>query len=336
MIVTAPFQYDVVETEIPKPQKGEVLVKMKAAGVCGSDFHLFLGENPQAVFPRVPGHENAGVIAEVGTGVTRVKPGDHVVVDLVIACGKCKQCRSGRRNICKTVKARGAAADGGWREYLAVPEHEVFRLPEDMPFKDAALVEPFAIGGHCTKRAGVQKDDVVLVYGAGTIGAIILQTCKRIGCQVICADINDSSLARAKKYGADYVINSREENLLERIKTITEDGGVDVIFDSACYPGSLTYLMQPGIPANGGRIVPLGFSTGREEITQAMINGRELEIIGTRMSAGQFEPTIQKIYTGEYDLEGIVSNYIPFEEIGRVFENMKNPPRDLKKMVIVW
>lgn len=336
VMVTRPFQYEVIDVPIPEPQAGEVLVQMKAAGVCGSDFHLFLGENPQAVFPRVPGHENAGVVAKVGTGVTKVKEGNHIVVDLVVACGECPQCRSGRPNVCKTVKARGAAIDGGWREYFVVPEHEVHLLPAGISFQDAVLVEPFAIGGHCTRRAEVTGTDVILVLGSGTIGAIILQTCKGKGCKVICADINESSLERALSYGADHVINTRQENLVERVQEITEGQGVDVIFDSACYPGSLTDVMQPGIVTNGGRIVPLGFCTEPETITQAMINGRELKIIGSRMSCGQFVPTIEKMAEGGLELEGIVSHYIPFSEVDQVFANMENSPRDLKKMVILF
>lgn len=148
---------------------------MKSAGVCGSDFGLFLGKNPNAIYSRVPGHENAGVISKIAKGVTSVKEGDHVVVDLVIACGECPQCERGRRNICTTVKARGVAADGGWREYFVVPEHEVYLLPKDIPFKDAALIEPYSIGGHCTKRARVTSEDFVLVLGSGTIGSIIIQ-----------------------------------------------------------------------------------------------------------------------------------------------------------------
>lgn len=336
VMITAPFHYEVVEVPIPEPQKGEVLVKMKAAGVCGSDIHLFLGENPQATFPRVPGHENAGVVAAVGEGVTKVKEGDHVIVDLVVACNECPNCKKGRRNVCRSVKARGAAADGGFREYFVVPEYEVYQISEQVPFRDAALAEPFAIGGHCTKRAGVTKDDLVLVFGAGSIGAIILQTCKQLGCRVICADVNESCLRRAETYGADKIINTKQENLKETIKTFTDGAGVDVVFDAACFPGSLGMLMEPGILANGARMVPLGFCTAPEPITQALINGRELSVIGTRMSTGQFEPTIKKIENHQYCLDGIVSHYIPFREIDRVFEYMKNPPKDMKKMVILF
>lgn len=334
--VKAPFQYNIEEVECPKPSKGEVLIKMKAAGVCGSDFHLFLGENPMAQFPRIPGHENAGIIEEVGDGVTKVKKGDHVVVDLVVACGTCKQCKSGRRNVCKTVKARGAAVDGGWREYFVAAEHEVYLLPKDMPFEEAALIEPFAIGGHCTKRAGVQKSDVVLVLGMGTIGTIILQVCKEKGCTVICADIKDNFLKRAQDFGADFIINTKTENLYDRIQEYTDGDGADVIFDAAGYPGSLTMLLQKGIPANGARIVPLGFCTSEENITQSMINGRELSIIGTRMSSGQFEPTIEKFKRRAYQLNGLVSDIISISDIDRVFRNMQNPPEDMAKMVILF
>lgn len=336
VVITGPKQYEIREVPVPKPGDGEVLIQMKAAGVCGSDVHQFLGENPNAVFPRVPGHENAGVIVAVGKDVKNIKVGDHVVVDLVVACGECPQCKKGRRNVCRTVKARGSAIDGGWREYFAVPEHEVYLLPQDMPFKDAALIEPFAIGGHCTTRAGIQGGESVLVLGSGTIGAVILQTLKLKGCRVICADINDASLARAKEYGADAIVNTKTENLKDAVQKFTDGAGVDVIFDSACYPGSLTAVLEMGIPANGATIVPMGFCTAQEGITQAMINTRELSIIGTRMSCNQFQPTIEHFAKHEYQLDGMVSHYIPFSQVGQVFENIIHPPKDMKKMVIVF
>ena len=336
VVITGPKQYEIREVPVPKPGDGEVLIQMKAAGVCGSDVHQFLGENPNAVFPRVPGHETAGVIVAVGKDVKNIKVGDHVVVDLVVACGECPQCKKGRRNVCRTVKARGSAIDGGWREYFAVPEHEVYLLPQDMPFKDAALIEPFAIGGHCTTRAGIKGGESVLVLGSGTIGAVILQTLKLKGCRVICADINDASLARAKEYGADAIVNTKAENLKDAVQKFTDGAGVDVIFDSACYPGSLTAVLEMGIPANGATIVPMGFCTAQEGITQAMINTRELSIIGTRMSCNQFQPTIERFAKHEYQLDGMVSHYIPFSQVGQVFENIIHPPKNMKKMVIVF
>lgn len=336
VVIIGPKQYEIREVPVPAPGNNEVLVQMKAAGVCGSDIHQFLGENPNTMFPRIPGHENVGIVVACGADVKNIKVGDHVVVDLVVACGECPQCKKGRRNVCRTVKARGAAIDGGWREYFAVPEHEVYLLPQDIPFKDAALIEPFAIGGHCTTRAGIQGGESVLVLGSGTIGAVILQTLKLKGCRVICADINDDSLARAQKYGADAVVNTKKENLKDAVQKFTDGAGVDVIFDSACYPGSLTAVLEMGIPANGATVVPMGFCTAQEGITQAMINTRELSIIGTRMSCNQFQPTIERFAKHEYQLDGMVSHYIPFSQVGQVFENIIHPPKNMKKMVIVF
>lgn len=335
--ITNPHQYEIVERPVPTEiGPYEVLIKMKAAGVCGSDGHLFLGSNPCSTYPRIPGHENAGEIFAVGSKVTKTKVGDHIVVDLVIACGHCYQCSIGRRNVCETVTVRGSSADGGWREYFVVHEDDVTVISPDIPWKDAALIEPFAIGEHCTSRGRICEKDTVLVQGAGTIGAIVVQVCKSKGAKVICTDRSDKWLNRAKEYGADEVINSRTEDVVKRVLEITEGHGCTAAIDAACYPGSLANLLRPGIVGNAGRIVPMGFMTQSEEISQADINRRELEIIGSRMSAYQFGPAAQKMADGVYNLNGLATNYIPFSNIAEVFEHLEHPDPNVKKMVILF
>lgn len=337
VVVTKPHTYEV--QEVPVPELGddhEVLIQMKAAGVCGSDFHIYHGSNPCSTYPRIPGHENVGVIAKTGSKVTRVKEGDHVAVDLIMTCGKCYQCSIGRENVCENVRVRGSGADGGWREYFTAPEEDVYVIPKEISWKDAALIEPFAIGGHCTKRGRLAKDDIVYILGAGTIGSIILQTCKAAGATVVISDVNDDSLVRAKGYGADHIVNTRKENVVERIQDITGGKGISLAFDAACFKGSLTSLLEPGIMRNAGRVVSLGFCTEPEAISQAMIDQRELDIIGSRMSCYQFEPTIQKFKDGVFNLEGIATTFIKFSKIDEVFHNMDNPGPDVKKMVILF
>ncbi|PKM66845.1 MAG: chlorophyll synthesis pathway protein BchC [Firmicutes bacterium HGW-Firmicutes-2] len=335
VLVTQPHHYEIVESEIPVLQSEyDVLVQMKAVGICGSDHHLYHGLNPNSTYPRIPGHENAGIIAKVGSKVTRVKEGDHVVVDLIITCGECYQCKIGRENVCENVLVRGSGTDGGFREYLIAPEDDVYIIPKDLPFKYAALIEPYAIGAHCTNRGRVVKEDIVFVLGVGTIGTIIMQTCKAKGCTVICADINQELLDRAKKLGADHVINSREENIIEKVKEITQNKGVMVAFDAACFTGSLTSLFEVGLVRNAGRIVSLGFNTEPERISQAMVDSRELDLIGSRMSAYQFEPVIKAFTDKIFDYESIVSTVIKFSEIDKVFYNMDNPSNEVKKMII--
>lgn len=338
VVVTEPHKFEVREVPVPElANEDEVLIQMKSAGVCGSDHHIYHGLNPCSTYPRIPGHENAGVIAKVGSNVKHVKPGDHVIVDLISTCGTCYQCRIGRKNVCEHVKVRGSGADGGWREYFTAPAAEVYKIDEKVDWKDAALVEPYAIGAHCTNRARIVPEDTVFILGTGTIGSIILQTCKAKGCKtVICCDIDEKSLERAREYGADYVINSKTEDVVKRVAEITENHGVTVAFDSACFPGSLTMCMQPGILCNAGRMVPLGFSTAREEITQAMINQRELDIIGSRMSCFQFEPTIERMENHEFNTGGVATMFVKFSEIDKVFYNMDHPAPESKKMVILF
>ena len=195
---------------------------------------------------------------------------------------------------------RGSGTNGGWREYWCVEEPYVYKIDDSIPWKDAALIEPLTIGEHSTSRAGVCEDDVVFILGTGTIGTIIAQACKLKGAKtVICCDISDSSLERSKQFGADYTVNSKTQDIVAEVQKITNGHGCTVAFDSACFPGSLTMIMQPGIVCNAGRVVPMGFCTVPEKITQQMINGRELTICGTRMSLNQWVPTAQKMAEGK-------------------------------------
>ncbi|MBR1486027.1 MAG: alcohol dehydrogenase catalytic domain-containing protein [Synergistaceae bacterium] len=335
--VVEPHKVEVREVPVPEPGKGEVLIKMKSAGVCGSDHHIYHGLNPNSTYPRIPGHENAGIVAKLGEGVDNVKVGDHIIVDLLSSCGHCWQCTHGRSNVCETVRVRGSSADGGWREYFTAPAKEVYKISDSVKWEDAALVEPFAIGSHCTGRGRVEADDTVFILGTGTIGSIILQACKAKGAKtVICCDVSDSSLERAKGYGADYIINSKREDIVSRIKEITNGHGCTVAFDSACFPGSLALCLQPGILCNAGRMVPMGFCTKFEDISQALINMRELDIIGSRMSQHAFEPTIKHMEAGDYITKGIATTFIKFSEIDKVFYLMDHPDDSAKKMVILF
>ncbi|MDW2796612.1 alcohol dehydrogenase catalytic domain-containing protein [Clostridium boliviensis] len=335
-VITSPFHYEIREIPIPEPGDNEVLIQMKSAGVCGSDLHIYRGENPCSTYPLVPGHENAGIVAKTGKNVTNVKVGDHVVVDLIITCGECYQCTHGREEVCENVLVRGSGTDGGWREYFTAPGDDVYKIENTIPWKDAALIEPVAIGAHCTKRGRIESDDTVIILGTGTIGTIILQACKVIGAKVICCDIDDESLKRAKAFGADEIINSKTENISERISQITGGHGCTAAFDSACFPGSLTLLLQPGIVCNAGRVIPMGFSDKPESFSQADINKRELDIIGSRMSAYQFQPVAKNMAEGKYQLEGLATTFVKFNEIEKVFKNMENPDPTVKKTVILF
>ena len=338
VVVTKPLHYEIREVPIPEPEADQVQIKLMACGVCGSDIHIYKGENPNSRYPLIPGHENVGIVTKVGSDCTKIKVGDHVVIDYVMRDNTCWQCRHGRGNVCEHVLVRGSGTDGGWREYWCVEEPYVYKISDSIPWKDAALIEPLAIGEHCTTRARIAEDDVVFVFGTGTIGTIVAQAYKLKGAKtVICCDISDTSLERAKRdFGADYIINSKKEDVIARVKEITEGHGCTVAFDAACFPGSLTFIMQPGIVCNAGRVIPMGFCTVPEQITQQMINGRELDIIGTRMTLNQWIPTSTNMAEGKYHMEGLATTFVPFDEIATVFDNIVNPKPEVKKQVILF
>lgn len=337
VVVTQPFHYEVREVPVPVPGPGEVLIQMKAAGICGSDIHIYRGENPCSSYPLVPGHENVGVIAAVGEGCHSVCVGDHVVVDLIITCEECFQCTHDRGNVCEHVLVRGSGTDGGWREYFTAPESDVYKIDAGLAWKDAVLIEPLAIGEHCTNRGRVTPDDTVFIFGAGTIGTIICQAAKLKGAKkIIVCDINDEALERVKRFGADATINSKKEDLHKRVAELTDGHLCTVAFDAAAFPGSLSMVVRPGILANAGRVVPMGFSDQPETISQADINKREIDIIGSRMSLNQFVPTAEKMRQGKYRLEGIATHFVSFREIEKVFEYMMDPDPAVKKMVILF
>ena len=137
VVVVEPHKFEVREVPVPElKNENEVLIQMKAAGVCGSDHHIYHGLNPCSTYPRIPGHENAGIVAKVGANVKNVKVGDHVIVDLIHTCGTCYQCRIGRKNVCEHVSVRGSGADGGWREYFTAPADEVYKIADSVEWKD--------------------------------------------------------------------------------------------------------------------------------------------------------------------------------------------------------
>ena len=153
--VTEPLHFEMRETEIPEPKDNEVQIKMMAAGVCGSDIHIYKGENPNSRYPLIPGHENVGLVTKVGADCKNIKVGDHVVIDYVIRCGECYQCKHGRGNVCEHVLVRGSGTNGGWREYWCVEEPYVYKIDDSIPWKDAALIEPCRrVRGRCGVHSG--------------------------------------------------------------------------------------------------------------------------------------------------------------------------------------
>ena len=314
--------------------KNNVLVKIKAAGICGSDVGIYHGTNAAATYPRVIGHEIVGVVEEVGGNAKKIKVGDRVIVDQVTACGTCYACRKGRPNVCEHLQVRGVHIDGGYREYMAVPESDVYVLPDSLSYQDAVMIEPTTIAIQSCTRAELEKDDMLLIYGAGALGSSILKIAHTICDHIIVADIMDDKLAEAREHGAQFTINAATEDFQERVLEYTHGRGATVSIDAACVKNSLLLLLQA--TGNAGRVITMGFSTAPTEVNQFLITSKELDVRGSRLQNKMFGKAIDMIKEGTLDLNNSISHTFPLTKAQEAFDFVDSRDPSIRKIVFTF
>lgn len=317
------------------PVDDEVVIRICAAGICGSDIHILHGQNPFATFPRTLGHEVAGIVHSVGKDVQNLKEGDHVVVDNVISCGHCYACRVGRHNVCKNLKALGVHVDGGFMEYFKISSKNVYKISEEIPLTQAALAEPYAIAFQCADRGRLTRDDMVLICGAGPIGLLILEVCKLVGAKVAIMDTVDSRLEVAKSFGADLTLNPKSCDVKQEVMKFTDDEGCSLIFEAT---GNV-HVFESCIrdyPSQAGRVVVVGFPNVPASIVPADIMKRELDILGTRVNNYKFPKVIECMEKGIIHPERVISHTLPIEQSKEAFELFEKCPQDVMKVVLTF
>ncbi len=333
--IIQPNELKIIDVEKPViDEKNNVLVKMTAAGICGSDVGIYHGTNAAATYPRIIGHEMVGRVAEVGPGVTQVKAGDRVIVNQVTSCGHCYPCRIGRGNVCDNLAVRGVHTDGGYLEFLAVPESDCYLLPDSLSDKDAVMIEPTTIAIQSCTRAELKKDDMLLIYGSGALGSTILKIARLMCDHIIVADIVDDKLEAAKANGAKYTINVMKEDLVEKVKEYTEGHGSTVSIDSACTKDSLIQLLKA--TGNAGRVMTMGFSVAGTEVNQFLITSKELDVRGSRLQNKMFGKAIQLIHEGKLDLNGAVSHTFPLLKAQEAFDFVDSHDPSIRKIVLTF
>jgi len=321
--------------DLPMPEitaPTDVLVKIKAVGVCGSDVHIYHGTNPLVKYPRVMGHETVGVVDSIGSEVTDLAPGDHVIVNQIITCGECFACRENRANVCFNLAVRGVHESGGNQEYMLVPAADLYKIPKDLPFTDAVMIEPTSIAYQGISRGRVKDGDIVLILGAGALGKSIISALQLKDVTTIVADINDERLSEAKEVGATHVINSTKENLIDRVKELSGGHGATVAIDAAGILEALDILSQAVCPA--GRIVTMGFSKEPSAVAQLNITAKELDIHGSRLQNNKMREVIDDYNAGRIKLTNQVSHVIPFADAERAFELIDSKDPSVKKVVL--
>ena len=326
---------DIRLEDVPFPQfaADEVLIKVKCVGICGGDIHFYHGTHPYSNYPRIYGHELSGEIAAVGANVNKWNLGDRVVLEPTVACGKCYPCRIGKYNCCVSLNIIGVHSDGGFAEYVAAPRNKVFSLPDSLPFDLASLIEPYSIGAQAFARGQITCDDKVLIIGVGAIGLTLLDIAKNIGhAQVMVADLHPYRLELAKKLGADVTVNTREEDLIEKVMLWTDGEGAGVVAEATGVPSMAE--MTPELVANGGRVVILGVLNREISLPGIKLTNKEMTIVGSRNSKDNYPMLIESFANHSLHPEIIMTKKFPFEKISNAFQYMEKNIAKIGKLVI--
>lgn len=335
VMINKPNDLQIIEMDKPAiTEHDNVLIKMKAAGICGSDVHIYHGQNAAATYPRVIGHEMVGEVVEVGSNVTKIKVGDRVIVDQVVNCGECYACRKGRGNVCANLNVRGVHIHGGYREYIAVPESDVYVLPDNLSYEDAVMIEPATIAVQSCSRAELTKEDTLLILGCGALGSSILKIARLSGATIIAVDVVDEKIEEAKKNGATYGINLLKEDVVARARELTGGYGPTVSIDAACTKDSLATLLE--LTGNAGRVITMGFSVEPTAVTQFKITAKELDVRGSRLQNKKFQEVLNLVAEGKLDLTNSISHKFNFLDAQKAFDFVDSRDPSIRKIVLTF
>jgi L-iditol 2-dehydrogenase len=328
---------DIVEMPTPDVAEDEVLVRVRACGICGSDIHGYDGSTGRRIPPLVMGHEAAGVIERAGHAVSGFKPGDRVTFDSTVSCGTCPFCRRGQVNLCDHRMVLGVSCGdyrrhGAFAEYVTVPARILYHLPDSLPFERAALIEAVSIAVHAVGRHPLRADDSVVVVGSGMIGVLVIQVLREKGCRIIAVDVDSNKLELARRFGADHVLNPDEGEIPALVRDLTEGKGADASFEAV--GRSDTVLAAARSLRKGGTAVLVGNLAPRVEVPLQEIVTRELSLLGSCGSSGEYPECIDLLARGAVDVDPLVSCKAPLEEAPALFERLHRGDSRLMKVIL--
>ena len=327
-------------TDMPEPEIGarDVLVQIRACGICGSDVHGFDGSSGRRIPPLIMGHEASGVVAEIGAEVSNVKVGDRVTFDSMVSCGVCGFCESGQMNLCDDRRVLGVSCDdyrqhGCFAEYAVVPEHIIYPMPDNLPFEHAAMIEPVSVAVHAMKRTPIAAGDTAVVVGAGMIGLLVVQALKAAGCgKIIAVDLANEKLALAQTLGAELGINPNTTDALTAIREATAGRGADVSMEVV----GTTSPVQTAIAGTrkGGHVTLIGNLAPTVEFPIQSVVTRELTVYGSCASNGEYPDCIDLLANGTIQVEPLISAKATLEEGPDWFDRLYAAETGLMKVIL--
>ena len=320
--------------EKPVVAPGQILVKIEYVGFCGSDLNTYLGRNPMVKLPVVPGHEVGAVVEEIGEGVPEglFAKGMSVTLNPYTNCGKCASCRNGRVNACEHNETLGVQRNGVMCEYAVMPWQKVIPAPS-MSSRDCALIEPMSVGFHAVSRGQVVDNERVMVIGCGMIGMGAIVRASLRGATVIAVDLDDEKLELARKVGATYVINSKTENVHERMLQLTDGLGADVVIEAVGSPA--TYVMAVDEVGFTGRVVCIGYAKSLVEFQTKLFVQKELDIRGSRNALpADFRAVINYLQTGVCPIDKLISRIAEPEEAAAAMADWAAAPGKVFRILV--
>ncbi len=330
-------QLEIADLPTPEPGPDEVLIRVAACGICGSDVHGYDGSSGRRIPPIVMGHEAAGRIAAAGKDVRGLAEGDRVTFDSTIFCGACAHCRRGDVNLCDNRQVLGVSCSdyrraGAFAEYVAVPLRVIHRLPDALSFSEAAMLEAVAVAIHGVSLAHIPPESTALVIGAGTIGLLTLQALRAAGCaQVLVADIDPTRLKLAQALGASRVL-SAEKDLVAQILELTGGIGVDVAVEAVGRSETVTAAIES--VCKGGTVVLVGNISPQVTIPLQKVVTRQIRLQGSCASAGEYPRAIELLASGAIRVKPLISAVAPLAAGPEWFERLYAREPNLMKVVL--
>lgn len=333
-VMTKPGEIIFREVEIPKVEKGQVLVKIKRIGICGSDIHVYHGTHPFTSYPVTQGHEVSGEVVQTADDVTLFKVGDKVTIEPQVVCGKCYPCRHGKYNLCENLKVMGFQATGTGSEYFAVDARLVTILPSTMTFDQGAMIEPLAVTIHAAKRYGDISGADVAILGAGPIGILLMMSCKALGAsRVMITDISDGRLKKAAECGADFTFNTKEKDFGEALMEAFGPDRADVIYD--CAGNNTTINQAIHCARKGSKLVLVAVFAGPATVDLAVLNDHELDLDTSMMYRHEdYVDAIRLVSEGKIKLENLMTKHFAFTDYLEAYRYIDNNREDTMKVLI--
>lgn len=338
LVLTEYKRFELQEVPVPEVGPDDVLIQVKACGICGSDVHGMDGSTGRRIPPVIMGHEAAGLIAEVGASVVGWQVGDRVTFDSTVYCGRCYFCRRGLVNLCDDRRVLGVSCDeyrqnGAFAEYVVVPQRVLYRLPEGLSFERAAMVEALSVAFHAVGRAPVTLNDTAVVVGAGMIGLLVVQSLRLAGCgRIVAVDVDEGRLELARKLGAAEVLRSDRADVPAAVRALTGGRGADLAFEVVGISPTLELATQ--CLRKGAALTLIGNVAPTAELLLQAVVTRQLTLYGSCASSGEYPSCLEMIDRGAVDVEPLISAVAPLAEGAAWFDRLYRREPGLMKVIL--